>query len=292
MYGKDCLSRLAYALRHMPQDAAKSWIGRLVRAWRSQGPGVAFSMHSNLALTLAATLIVAGAGILLLIERGDDGDHRKNSFGSPIALNTARSNGDWEGMSLRQRIPGAVFLSVSSRTAGFNTFDPAELSNAGKLWICTLMTIGGSAGGMAGGVKAITLAILLAMVWSLLRGRPNPRLSEVDLGPRLLQKAGALVVAYLMLLGLVTLLLAVTMPDAPLIDLLFTACSACSNTGLSTMVIGNLSEPAKAVTFSAILVARVGPLAMMFWLLRYEPAGAAKDANAGAADRGQELLLG
>jgi hypothetical protein len=58
------------------------------------------------------------------------------------------------------------------------------------------------------------------------------------------------------------------------------------------MVIGNLSEPAKAVTFSAILVARVGPLAMMFWLLRYEPAGAAKDANAGAADRGQELLLG
>jgi trk system potassium uptake protein TrkH len=292
MYGKDCMKRLVYSLRHMPETSG-NWFARLVRAWRSQGSGAQFSMHSNLALTLAATLIVAGAGVLLLIEpTGEDPDHKKNSFGSPIALNTARSSGDWEGMTLRQRIPGAVFLAVSSRTAGFDTFDPAELSSAGKLWICALMTIGGTAGGTAGGFKAITLAILLAMVWSLVRGRPNPRLSEVELGPRLLQKAGALVLVYMAMLGLVAMLLAATMPDAPFIDLLFTACSACSNTGLSTMAAANLSEPAKAITFTAILIARVLPLAMMFWLLKNEPARPTPNSTAGPEDMGQELLLG
>jgi trk system potassium uptake protein TrkH len=290
-YGGDCWTRLVHAMRNMPQDSGGSWIARLARAWRTQGPGIPFSMHSNLALTLAATLIVAGAGVLLLIEpTGDNGGHKQGTFGSPIALNTARSSGDWEGMTLRQRIPGAVFLSVSSRTAGFDTFDPAELSSAGKLWICTLMMIGGSAGGTAGGFKTITLAILLAMLWSLFAGRPNPRLSDVELGPQLLQKAGALVMVYLAMLGLVTLLLAATMPDAPFIDLFFTACSACSNNGLSTMAVANLSEPAKAITFAAILVARVLPLAMMFWLLKDEPAKPASNAN--AEDPGQELLIG
>jgi len=63
----------------------------------------------------------------------------------------------------------ALFLSVSARTAGFNTFDLAPIGLAGSMTLIALMLIGGAPGSAAGGVKTTTF-------WALFDRRVPPTL--------------------------------------------------------------------------------------------------------------------
>jgi hypothetical protein len=63
----------------------------------------------------------------------------------------------------------ALFQSVTSRTAGFNTVDLGKASALGVILLTILMFIGGSPGSTAGGIKTTTAAIIFATV-----PRPTP----------------------------------------------------------------------------------------------------------------------
>ena len=65
----------------------------------------------------------------------------------------------------------ALFQSVTTRTAGFSTFDQADLSPAGKTISCLLMFIGGSPIGTAGGIKTTTIFILVLCLIRFLQGK-------------------------------------------------------------------------------------------------------------------------
>ena len=55
---------------------------------------------------------------------------------------------------------GALFNSVSARTAGFSTFNLSNFSNAGIIVMIVLMFIGASPGSTAGGIKTTTVFVL------------------------------------------------------------------------------------------------------------------------------------
>ena len=55
---------------------------------------------------------------------------------------------------------GALFNSVSARTAGFSTFNLSNFSNAGIIVMIVLMFIGASPGSTGGGIKTTTVFVL------------------------------------------------------------------------------------------------------------------------------------
>ncbi|WCL50552.1 potassium transporter TrkG [Leptospira sp. GIMC2001] len=65
------------------------------------------------------------------------------------------------GMDASVKIANSFFISVCSRTSGFNTFDLTGINDATIVMICILMFIGGGPQGTAGGVKITTFAILV-----------------------------------------------------------------------------------------------------------------------------------
>ncbi|MFR3322597.1 MAG: potassium transporter TrkG [Lachnospiraceae bacterium] len=55
----------------------------------------------------------------------------------------------------------ATFQSVTTRTAGFNTINISEMSEASKAVMILLMLIGGSPGSAAGGNETTTFMVLI-----------------------------------------------------------------------------------------------------------------------------------
>ena len=65
----------------------------------------------------------------------------------------------------------ALFQSVTTRTAGFASFNQADMSHAGKTVSILLMFIGGSPIGTAGGIKTTTLFIVVLCLVRFLQGK-------------------------------------------------------------------------------------------------------------------------
>ena len=60
---------------------------------------------------------------------------------------------DLKNLPAGQRLLAATFQSVTTRTAGFNTINISEMSEASNAVMILLMLIGGSPGSTAGGMK-------------------------------------------------------------------------------------------------------------------------------------------
>ena len=56
----------------------------------------------------------------------------------------------------------SLFQSVTPRTAGYNTVDLTEMTDASQAVTILLMLTGGAPGSTAGGMKVTTLAVLIA----------------------------------------------------------------------------------------------------------------------------------
>ena len=239
-----------YARRFLGRLRSPAGLSHHARPGRRPRPRLA--LHSKLVLTTSAVLIVLGAGVMYLVEP------------SP---RTDGTGGDWTGMARPARVREAIFHSISARTAGFNTIDMAELTSAGKLWLCGLMVVGGSPASTAGGMKTATLALLIAATWSVLRRRNELEIFNRSVASELLRRAVTLAVLYMVLLGTVTLLLCVAMRrPTQFIDLLFESCSACGTVGLSTGITRELTWFGKFVIIGGMFAGRLGPLTLLLGL--------------------------
>ncbi len=229
-------------------------------------PRPRLSLHSKVVLSVSAILLILGAVVLLAVEPKVD----KNALvigRHPQGDPQFRTAADWATMNDSARLKQAVFQSVSARTAGFNTIDMNELSDAGKLWMSGLMIIGGSPASTAGGMKTVTLALLVLTVYSVLRRRSEIEGFKRSLPAELLNKSVTLAVLYIALVCIVTMLLCMAMrPGYKFIDLFFEACSACGTVGLSTGVTNELNVFGKNVVTAAMFIGRVGPVTLLMAL--------------------------
>ena len=228
---------------------------RVVRARRRRELG-RLSLHSRLVLVSTGILILGGAIVLGLVEK-------------PLLTSAIQSHGytsgdvalnDWQGLSTSDRTQALLFQSISARTAGFNTVNMGELSNAGKLWMVGLMTVGGSPASTAGGLKTVTVVLLILAVWAVLRRRRDIEVFGRCIPEPLLRRAVTMAVLYGTLLAVVTLLLCMSMPEENGFDLLFEAASACGTVGLSTGVTERIGLFQHILLTVAMFVGRVGPL--------------------------------
>jgi trk system potassium uptake protein len=200
------------------------------------------------------TVLVASASLLVL--------------GTIFYLISESSNPETLGMlSFPQNILVAFFQSVTPRTAGFSSIDIGNLRQISLFFTMFLMFVGGAAGSTAGGVKVNSLGVLWVTVLSVIKGRSNIESFERQLSQQTIFRALTLFVAYLAFAAFIVLLLSLT-EIFPFENILFEVFSALSTVGLSTGITPDLTISGKFIIIIAMFVGRLGPLALMAFLVK------------------------
>lgn len=185
------------------------------------------SMHTRVVITVSAVLTFGGALLLCLTED----------------------------------IPflGALFSSVSARTAGFSSYPLGGFSNAGLIVMETLMFVGASPGSTGGGVKTTTLFALVQGVKASATNR-GEKAFHYSLPKDAFRKAVIIVAigAFVVLTG--TYLLSVFDPGVSFRDSFFEIVSAFGTVGLSTGITSGLSLPSKILSILIMYTGRLGPM--------------------------------
>ncbi|WP_253798343.1 TrkH family potassium uptake protein [Rhodovulum sp. P5] len=157
------------------------------------------------------------------------------------------------------------FQAATTRTAGFNTVDIAELENGTTLMFMTLMVIGAGSTSTGGGIKVTTFIVLLLTTAAVFRRRPSVDVFGRRLGHDQIMKvlALAMVSVLAILIALFTLLL---FHEGDFLDLAFETVSAFGTVGLSRGVTGDLDAAGRIVIMAIMFMGRVGPLTFGFLL--------------------------
>lgn len=215
------------------------------------------TLHSRLALTTSFILIVGGG---LAIAAGQYVQHLR--FGEPeIHLSAA------------QRLIDGAFLSVTSRTAGFNSISMDQLGSVAIFITLVLMFIGGSPCSAAGGVKTLVLPVIALAMRAVIRQRPFPEINKRSINPEVVRRAGMLIMLHFSWITLATVTLAMFEPHS-LRDVLFEIVSAMGTVGLSLGITAELSDAGRWVIIATMFVGRVGALSVLSAMLLRKPAAA------------------
>lgn len=154
---------------------------------------------------------------------------------------------------------GAIFTSVTLRTAGFYTYSLQEFSIATKLIMCVFMLIGASPGSTGGGIKTTTFFVLLMGIRESGRNKRSQafhyRIPHVAF-----QKASVINALALTLVIASTYLMLCFDPHLALIDALFEATSSFATVGLTLDITATLSQMSKIISILTMFIGRLGPL--------------------------------
>ncbi len=212
---------------------------------RFQGrPRNGVRVQTAIVLRMTVLLIVAGTVIIYLTER----------------------SGLLSGLSSDRAVMGAVFQSITTRTAGFNTLDIGGLSSATLFAMVVLMFIGASPGSTGGGIKTTTVACLWAAVWTSFRNRPHVEIHRRTIPADTFYKAVTLLCVSLGVVIVFTLGL-LCLEDQPFLDVLFEVVSAFATVGLSMGITPELSDAGRVLIAVLMFIGRLGPLTIAYAML-------------------------
>ncbi|HTF89924.1 MAG TPA: potassium transporter TrkG [Planctomycetota bacterium] len=161
----------------------------------------------------------------------------------------------------------SIFQSITTRTAGFNTVDLELLALPTLLLIIALMAIGASAVSTGGGIKTATTAVVFLTIRAMMRGREQVEAFGRAIPARIVHASISVVALYFIGVASVTTLLAATQHGIVFLDLLFESISALSTVGLTHGVTPRLDSTGKVIITVAMLLGRVGPLAIVWTFL-------------------------
>ncbi|HAC64014.1 MAG TPA: ATPase [Cyanothece sp. UBA12306] len=175
-------------------------------------------------------------------------------------------------LSFKDKLLGAWFQSVTTRTAGFNSIDIGEMTISGVLLTMGFMFIGASPSGTGGGIKTTTLRILTSCTRSVLRGNDQVVIYEREVPVPLILKAVAVVFGSTIMVIVITFLISCIEvnlhPDffetkSSSFQVLFEVISAFATVGLSTGITASFSVPSQLLLILAMYSGRVGILVFM-----------------------------
>ena len=207
-----------------------------------------FSLQTKVVLTTTAILILVGT----LTIYGAEWNNLKTIGNLPVDTQLLNS----------------FFTSVSTRTAGFNSFDLSVAKEMTLLIIIILMFIGASPASTGGGIKTTTLAVILLTTWSVLRGHKDIVIFGRTIDASLQSKAMA--VFTLTIVWVTLAFLALMVADGgrhPLTFVLFETVSAYATVGLSDGITTEWNVAGKLILVATMFVGRVGILTFVLSLM-------------------------
>ncbi len=243
-------------------------------------------------LTVCGLILLGGLGFVVFsdlthfVSHPSEGTWRKHlSFHTRVVLGTTvilvvlftfvflalEWGNTMKGFSLKDRLLASLFLSVTPRTAGFNTVDTGQLTNTTLILQIFLMGVGAAPGSTGGGIKITTFAILIALIWSRSKGRHRVELLGRSIPLNVISKSIAVGAAYTIVTIIATMVMEFvetsTLVSAYNIEArglflghLFEVVSALGTVGLSTGITPDLTGTSQILLVFVMLIGRLGPL--------------------------------
>ena len=197
-----------------------------------------YLLHSKIVLTTTLVLTAAGTVLFLVTE----------------------NQAAFAGMGPLERFLGALFSSVTPRTAGFNSVDTAALSNSGKMLTMFMMFIGGSPGSTAGGVKTTSMIVLLFYAVAMVLNREDINLFGRRLTDEVVKKANAVVIINATLTVIATIVIMALQPLLNFEDVLFEVLSAIGTVGMTVGITRDLNIISQVIIIVLMYCGRLGSL--------------------------------
>lgn len=199
------------------------------------------TLHSKIAITVTAGLILVGAILIFIFE-----------YANPLTIGE---------LSLFDKVQVSLFQSVTTRTAGFASVPQENLTNASAAISIILMVIGGSPVGTAGGMKTVTIAVLICSTLATISNKNSATLFGRRISEDSVKKAVAVAVAFFTICTTSTVLLLAT-SNASVIDVVYETISATATVGLSRNLTATLNTFGKIIIIVTMYFGRVGPISL------------------------------
>ena len=207
---------------------------------RCKGRFHRFSLHSKIVVITTVFLLLAGGFGFFVFE----------------------AKGNLAGMSIPDRILSSMFMSVTTRTAGYNTMDLGTLSESGSLLAMILMLIGGSPGSTAGGIKTTTFAVIFLTICSMSRGNSETTVYKKRFEQNIAKQAISIVSIYLAGILLATMIICALEPFS-VREVLFETVSAIGTVGLTQGITTSLGGVSKIILIILMYGGRIGGLSLL-----------------------------
>ena len=228
-------------LKYIKQLTINSIINR-----KLYSPVRVFTLNSKLVVVTTAILLTTGTLFFYFTESGNLFQD-KGFFG---------------------KFTAAGFTSVTARTAGFNTFDFADLSMPAILFVILLMWIGASPGSTGGGIKTSTFALATLNIISIAKGKEQIELRGRKINNQSVKRAFAIICISLIVIGIGILMILFFEKDFTLIQIAFETFSAFSTVGLSLGITAGLSVGSKYVLIFVMFFGRIGLLNLLIGMMK------------------------
>jgi trk system potassium uptake protein TrkH len=202
-----------------------------------------FSLHFKIVTTTTLFLLIVGTLAFFSTEVNNPDTLAPLNFG--------------------EKLLGAWFQSVTTRTAGFNSIDIAAMTPAAIFITIPFMFVGASPGSTGGGIKTTTARILVICTKAVLQGREQALCFQRQIPVEMILKAVGVVVGSIGTTIAAIILITLTDPNLPFIEIMFEVVSAFATVGLSMGITASLSTPAKLILVVTMYVGRVGILMLM-----------------------------
>lgn len=205
------------------------------------------NLNTKIVLYTTVILIAGGAVFFLFSEQQTNLLQHETAFG---------------------KFTTAMFSSVTSRTAGFNSIDMSNFTIPGILFMIFLMWVGASPASTGGGIKTTTFALATLNIFAIARNKKHIEIGTRRIATEAVQRAFAIISISLACIGMGVLLLLIFNPEFSLLQIAFEVFSAFSTVGLSMGITSQLSEYSKYVVIFLMFFGRIGLLNLMIGLLK------------------------
>lgn len=182
---------------------------------------------------------------------------------------------DLTKLPMEKRLLAAAFQSVTTRTAGFNTINISEMSEASKAVMILLMLIGGSPGSTAGGMKTTTFSVLILNAIATFRSQENAGAFGRRLEYHVIKNAATIAMLYFALFFGGGIAISVY-EGLPLLNCLYEAASAVGTVGLTLGITPELHVFSQVVLIILMYLGRVGGLTLIYAVFSGRNKGNAK----------------
>ena len=182
---------------------------------------------------------------------------------------------DLTKLPMEKRLLAAAFQSVTTRTAGFNTINISEMSEASKAVMILLMLIGGSPGSTAGGMKTTTFSVLILNAIATFRSQENAGAFGRRLEYHVIKNAATIAMLYFALFFGGGIAISVY-EGLPLLNCLYEAASAVGTVGLALGITPELHVFSQVVLIILMYLGRVGGLTLIYAVFSGRNKGNAK----------------
>lgn len=176
-------------------------------------------------------------------------------------------NGYFADVGLLESVYYSLFMSLTTRNAGFATLNMNDMSETVQALFGVLMFLGSSPNSAGGGIRTTTFLLTILGIYSFSRGKEQVVIKKKSIKSETVYKSMFVVIGAIGLIVVSLLVMSISeqslLPEFGLKALLFEISSAFGTTGLSLGITPHLSTVGKLVLIITMFVGRIGILALL-----------------------------